>query len=47
MLCERLHVLPNEGGLLDQDETHINRLTRLYELIDDYREDEIERKSKS
>jgi len=44
MLCERLHVLPNAGGLLQQEEMHVKRLLKILEHIDDFNEEEMKKK---
>jgi hypothetical protein len=46
LICERLHVLPNEGGVLQQDEQDIKRLLVIYSHLDEWREQEMEKVSK-
>jgi hypothetical protein len=42
-LCERLNVLPNPGSLLDQDEFTIKRLSGIFPLLDEWRNEEQEK----
>ncbi len=45
ILCEKLHTLPNDGGLLDQEERTVNRLVAIYGHLDEWREMEMKKAS--
>jgi len=42
-LCDRLKILPHLGGLMDQDEMSIRKLSGVLPLIDEYSNEEQER----
>ena len=40
-MCETFHVLPNEGGLFDQNPKHVRRLIGILNIFEEYRKEEI------
>jgi hypothetical protein len=47
LLCERLHILPNEGGIFQQQEEDIKKLVIIFKHLDQTRKDEYDKISKS
>lgn len=37
-MCERLGVLPNPGGLLQQDRNHLKKMQKVMQAIDRYKQ---------
>jgi hypothetical protein len=42
-VCERFHVLPNPGGVLQQDPNHVRKLLVTLDRMEEWRKEEMEK----